>query len=284
MLGNNSADDVCPLFLFLRRIDMKENIYDNEQFFQEYSRFPRSVKGLSAAGEWLELKKMFPDFRGKRVLDLGCGFGWHCIYAAEQGAAHIVGIDISEKMLKVAKEKTIYPNIKYQKTAIEDIDFDSGSFDVVISSLAFHYIESFQDICNKVSRWLSVNGDFVFSVEHPIFTAHGIQDWVYDLEGNCQYWPVDKYFNEGMRTASFLGKEVVKYHKTLTTYIRDLLKIGFTITDLVEPQPAEHLLDSIPGMRDELRRPMMLIISAKKTEGAVEETILHEQKDSYEQG
>lgn len=54
---------------------MKENHYDNETFFEAYSRFPRSVEGLRAAGEWHELKKLLPDFTDKRVLDLGCGFG-----------------------------------------------------------------------------------------------------------------------------------------------------------------------------------------------------------------
>lgn len=245
---------------------MKENIYDNEQFFQAYSRFPRSAQGLSAAGEWHELKKLFPSFQGKRVLDLGCGFGWHCMYAAEQGAAHVAGIDISANMLQVAKEKTTYPQVEYQQLAIEDIDFAPDSFDVVISSLAFHYIEAFQDICDKVYRCLSADGHLVFSVEHPVFTAYGTQDWVYDTEGNRQHWPVDHYFHEGKRTASFLGREVVKYHRTLTTYIRHLLNSGFTITEFVEPQPAEHLLNTVPGMHDELRRPMMLLITAKKTE------------------
>lgn len=66
---------------------MKENNYDNPGFFSQYRRFPRSVEGLSAAGEWHALQKLFPDFSGKRVLDLGCGFGWHCRYAADHGAA-----------------------------------------------------------------------------------------------------------------------------------------------------------------------------------------------------
>ena len=85
---------------------MKENKYDNDEFFAQYSKFPRSVDGLTAAGEWHELRKMLPDFAGKRVLDIGCGFGWHCMYAAEHGAASVIGTDISEKMLAVAREKT----------------------------------------------------------------------------------------------------------------------------------------------------------------------------------
>ncbi len=56
----------------------------------------------------------------------------------------------------------------------------------------------------------------------------------------------------------------MKYHKTLTTYLNTLLQTGFTVTGIVEPQPAEHLLDAVDGMRDELRRPMMLLVSAKK--------------------
>ena len=65
---------------------MKENKYDNELFFTKYSKMDRSKKGLSGAGEWSELQKILPDFKGKTVLDLGCGYGWHCKYAAEHGA------------------------------------------------------------------------------------------------------------------------------------------------------------------------------------------------------
>ena len=52
-----------------------ENTYDRKEFFEKYSQMERSVKGLEGAGEWHELQKLLPDFSGKRVLDLGCGFG-----------------------------------------------------------------------------------------------------------------------------------------------------------------------------------------------------------------
>lgn len=243
---------------------MKENKYDDELFFDAYSRFPRSVEGLSAAGEWHELQKLMPDFSGKRVLDIGCGFGWHCIYAAENGAASVLGIDLSEKMLETAREKTSFDTVRYQRLAMEDMDFPEGSFDVAISSLAFHYTPDFGGICERVSRFLTPGGDFVFSVEHPVFTAFGTQDWFYGPGKSPMHWPVDRYFDEGRRDAVFLGQEVTKYHKTLTTYLHTLIQHGFMITGIVEPKPAEHLLDAVPGMRDELRRPMMLLVSAKK--------------------
>ena len=243
---------------------MKENKYDNEVFFEQYSQMSRSVKGLQGAGEWHVLEKMLPDFQDKRVLDLGCGFGWHCQYAAEHGAKSVTGTDISEKMLDEAKKKNQYSNVEYQLLPIEDIDFPADSFDIVISSLAFHYIESFGDICRKVNHCLSDGGTFIFSVEHPIFTAYGNQDWHYDQGGNRLHWPVDRYFIEGKRTANFLGEDVVKYHKTLTTYINKILKNGFELKELIEPEPSKEALETIPEMKDELRRPIFLIISAIK--------------------
>lgn len=242
---------------------MKENKYDDSHFFSQYSQMSRSVEGLKGAGEWHVLKQMLPDFTGKRVLDLGCGFGWHCQYAVENGAIHAVGIDISEKMLEEAKKRNNSPSIDYKCQAVEDFDFQPETFDVVISSLTFHYLESFEDVCRKVNRCLVKGGSFVFSVEHPIFTAYGTQDWQYDEKGNRNHWPVDRYFTEGIRKATFLETEVVKYHKTLTTYINGLLLNGFEITELIEPEPDKTMLD-IPGMRDELRRPMMLLIAASK--------------------
>lgn len=242
---------------------MKENKYDDIQFFNQYKQMPRSMAGLQAAGEWHELEKMMPDFRDKRILDLGCGFGWHCRYAVEQGAKSVVGVDLSEKMLQEAREKTASQLIKYVHMAIEDIDYPENSFDVVISSLVLHYIESFEDICKKIHRCLVHGGDFIFSVEHPIFTAQGKQEWYCDADGKPLHWPVDSYFEEGVRNAIFLGEEVMKYHKTLTTYVNTLIQCGFEILKLVEPQPASYLMD-MPGMKDELRRPMMLLIAAHK--------------------
>ena len=243
---------------------MKQNKYDDDTFFNKYSNMDRSKNGLEGAGEWHELKNMLPDFKDKRVLDLGCGFGWHCRYAVENGARSVIGIDISQKMLSEAKSKTKYGNIEYICMPIEDIDFPEESFDVVISSLALHYVKSFEDVLVRVYKCLSKGGDFVFSVEHPIFTAQGPQDWYYDGKGNILHWPVDHYFTEGIRNAKFLGEEVIKYHRTLTTYLNSLIKIGFEITGVVEPKPAENMLNTVPGMRDELRRPMMLLVSARK--------------------
>ena len=121
---------------------MKENKYDDEKFFHQYSQMSRSVDGLKGAGEWHVLQKMLPDFQGKRVLDLGCGFGWHCQYAIEHGAVHALGIDLSHKMLEEATKRNNSPHIEYKCMAIEDFDYIPESYDIVISSLTLFGIIS----------------------------------------------------------------------------------------------------------------------------------------------
>ena len=141
---------------------MKQNKYNDEVFYEKYSNMDRSKKGLEGAGEWPELQKMLPDFKDKKVLDLGCGFGWHCQHAIENGAESVVGIDISQKMINEAKKKTNTDLIEYICMPIEEINFPDDSFDVVISSLTFHYLESFEDILKKIKVHSKILWDGIF--------------------------------------------------------------------------------------------------------------------------
>ncbi|HEY9259571.1 class I SAM-dependent methyltransferase [Chitinophaga sp.] len=243
---------------------MKENKYDDPAFFESYSQMPRSVDGLNAAGEWQTFRTMLPDLRDKKVLDLGCGFGWHCRYAREQGAAAVTGVDISEKMLERARNTTPDPAIIYIQQAIEDIDVEAGSFDVVISSLALHYVAAYEAVCRKVYHCLASGGTFVLSLEHPVFTAIAAQDWYHDAQGRRLHWPVDHYQAEGLRKTRFLDADVIKYHRTVATLLNGLLSEGFQLRSVSEPQPSAEILAQYPEMRDETRRPIFLMMAVVK--------------------
>lgn len=244
---------------------MKENFYDKQSFFEKYSEMLRSKEGLKGAGEWPTLEKMLPDFTDKRVLDLGCGYGWHCLYAAQKGASAVLGIDLSAKMIQEAIRKNRCDKIEYKVLGIEDFDYPARSYDIVISSLALHYVEELAPVFARINNTLVSGGTFVFTMEHPVFTAYGSQEWFYDEEGKPAHWPVDRYFVEGKRVANFLGEDIVKYHHTLTSILQGLLKAGFIIKEVIEPQPTQEMLDAIPAMKEELRRPMMLAVAAIKS-------------------
>lgn len=236
------------------------NMYDNEAFFRQYAEMPRSREGLAAAGEWHQLQPLFPPLRGMRFLDLGCGYGWHCRYAREQGAAEILGIDLSRRMIEEAQRRG-GGGIRYALCAIEDYDYPEGAWDCVVSNLALHYIEDLDGVFQKVYRTLSPGGCFLFNIEHPVFTAGVGQDWLRDEDGSIRCWPVDGYFSPGWRETRFLGCGVTKYHHTLTQILTGMLRSGFTLEAVQEAQPPEELL---PGMADELRRPMMLLVRGAK--------------------
>lgn len=237
--------------------------YDDKLFFEEYAKMSRSQYGLSGAGEWPQFKKLFPMIKGKKVLDLGCGYGWHCKYAADQGAAEVLGIDLSQRMIDEAKHRNMNPVITYNLCGIEDYTYPKEQWDCVISNLVLHYIEDIEGIFTSIYRTLKQNGVFLLNIEHPSFTAGVHQDWIYAKDGSPLYWPIDDYFFSGERVTNFLGHEVKKYHHTLTQILMGLISCGFELREVVEAQPSEEML-KIPGMKDELRRPMMLLVKAQK--------------------
>ena len=244
---------------------MAINEYDNDAFFQEYAKMSRSRQGLSGAGEWHQLQPLFPPLEGKSVLDLGCGYGWHCKYAAEQGAARVLGIDLSRRMIAEAERRNPAPQIEYRVCGIEDYDYPKGRWDCVVSNLALHYIANLDAVFARVFQTLKPGGAFLFNIEHPCFTAGVRQEWICDSNGNALYWPIDNYFLPGERRTNFLGCEMRKQHHTLTQILMGLLKQGFELQAVEEAQPSKEMLQ-IPGMSDELRRPMMLLVKAKRAE------------------
>ncbi|WP_322169912.1 class I SAM-dependent methyltransferase [Acutalibacter caecimuris] len=241
------------------------NQYDDKAFFSQYTEMPRSRQGLSAAGEWKQLEPLFPPLAGQRVLDLGCGFGWHCAFAARQGAAKVLGIDLSERMLEEARRRNPHPCVDYRACGILDYEYPAECWDLVVSNLALHYVEDLDRVFRQVYGTLAPGGVFLFNIEHPVFTAGVGQDWIYAPDGKPLYWPVDGYFTPGERHTRFLGCDVVKQHHTLGQIFGGLLRAGFVLQAVEEAQPPVEMLDQ-PGMVDELRRPMMLLVKAAKAQ------------------
>ena len=99
----------------------QQNIYDNEIFFEGYKKIRDNKINANNLFEIPALFSMLPDLKNKRVLDLGCGFGEHCKRFIECGAKKVVGIDISEKMLEVARNENSDPNIIYINMPMEKI-------------------------------------------------------------------------------------------------------------------------------------------------------------------
>jgi len=242
---------------------LTQNIYDNDEFFQGYSQLNRSVHGLDGAPEWPTLRSLLPDLNGASVLDLGCGFGWFCRWAAQNGAARVVGIDVSANMLARAQAETQDAAVAYQQADLEQLELEPDTHHLVYSSLALHYIENLPRLLREVHASLKPGGSLVCSIEHPIYTASARPEWV-ELPDGHRTWPVDHYQMEGPRTTNWLVDGVVKQHRTVGTYLNLLIGLGFTITHVEDWGPSAEHLAAHPEWEEERHRPMFMLLSARR--------------------
>jgi SAM-dependent methyltransferase len=240
-----------------------QNIYDSPDFFAGYSQLPRSIEGLAGAPEWPALRALLPDMNGQKVVDLGCGYGWFCRWAVEQGAQSVLGLDVSQKMLERAVADGQDSRIDYRLADLEQLELPAASFTLAYSSLAFHYIPNLGKLLNALHDTLIPGGKLVFSIEHPIFMASLHPDWIINAEGR-KSWPVDHYQNEGPRSTNWLSEGVIKHHRTLGTLLNLLIASGFTLDHINEWGPSTEDLAARPALEDEVHRPMMLIVAASR--------------------
>jgi SAM-dependent methyltransferase len=240
-----------------------QNIYDEEEFFSAYSSLRRSIEGLDGAPEWPTLRSMLPDMAGLRVVDLGCGFGWFARWAASAGAAAVLGIDLSERMLERAAAETSDDRITYQRQDLDVVELPAAAFDVAYSSLALHYLADLDRILATIHQSLVPGGVFVFSIEHPIYSAPSRQEFVTDSSGHVT-WPLDQYQIEGPRTTDWLAPGVQKYHRTLGTHVTSLLATGFALDQLCEWAPSAEQIAEHPEWSIELERPQFLLVGAHR--------------------
>lgn len=242
---------------------MAQNIYDTPDFFAGYSQLPRQVLGLAGAPEWDAIRALLPDVRGARVADLGCGFGWASRWFRAEGAASVLGYDLSENMIAQARARTDDPAIEYRIADLEGLTLPASAFDLVYSALTFHYIVDFSRLADMIHRALVPGGSLVFTIEHPVYMAAAHPGWTEDEDGRPT-WPVNGYADEGERRTDWFAPGVVKQHRKLATTLNTLIAGGFDLLRLDEFAPTRAQVAAMPELAVERERPMILLVAARK--------------------
>lgn len=208
---------------------------------------------------------MIGNMEHKSILDLGCGYGENCKMFSDNLALFIVGIDISEKMLNVAKSENNAKNIKYFNMCMEDISSLNNKFDIVVSSLALHYVKDFNKLVKDIFSLMNDGGIFVFSQEHPLTTApiNGA-NWIKNENGIVDHYRLTDYSKSGDRKVSWFVDGVIKYHRTFSDIINGLILAGFIIDTVDEPIPTKDMIKKSPNYENNLHKPNFLIIKARK--------------------
>jgi SAM-dependent methyltransferase len=245
--------------------DGPQNVYDDPRFFAGYSQLERFGAGWERAMEQPSFLALLPDVSGRRVLDLGCGAGQLAFHLAKAGAAEVVAVDVSERMLAVARAEWGHPRVTHRLAAMERVDVPAARFDLVVSSLAFHYVADYAGLVRRIAGWLTPGGLLVFSMEHPIYTARRTADgWAVDASGRRVGWELDRYAEEGVRVQRWFVEGVHRYHRTMATLLNGLVDAGLAIERVVEPAPNEAWLRARPDDADERRRPIFLLLRARR--------------------
>lgn len=252
----------------------QQNVFDNDTFFKGYQLLRQNENSANNVEEKPALFSLIPDLQGKRVLDLGCGYGENCRQYAQMGAEYVLGIDISTKMLEVACKENTHQRVEYRVMNMEDIDTLDGCFDVIISSLALHYICEFEPLVRKISGLLKPSGCFIFTQEHPIATApkEGLS-WRMQQEEVTGLLLTD-YAAEGERKVTWFIDEVVKYHRRTDTILNTLIANGFAITRVLEPTVSEEIINREAILSRCRHAPDYLMVKAKKLPEEIWRTIM----------
>ncbi len=234
--------------------------YETEAQHSAYLRHRHGRHSPNTVMEEPAFHDAIGDLQGFRVLDLGCGDGSTARMISEAGARSYVGVDGSATMIETAEQLHGSPQARFVCGDIEDPDSISGTFDLVISRMALHYVERLEVVIDRIRLAMPVGGRMIFSVVHPIITSDNGS-----AGGTRTTWTVDRYFDRGPRDRSWFGSTVRWYHRTTEDYVRIAADRGFRIESLSECEPRAELLAGEPAELARRRRvPLMLLLVARR--------------------
>ncbi len=247
---------------------MEQNIYDNEEFYKGYYDLRHNETDLSA-NDLIEIPQLFEligDVKDKDILDIGCGAGGHDRKLIELGAKSVLGIDISKKMIKEAEKDKNSDKIEYKILSMNQLEKIDKKFDMVVSSLAIHYIEDYDSLCKKVYNLLNDGGYFVFSHGHPMDSAtilNNLEHRSVIIDGK-KYFLFSDYNNEGKRISHWFIDGVETYHRNMSHLVNGLIDAGFTIKKLNESYATEEAISKKPKLIEQRDHSYYVYIKAQK--------------------
>ncbi len=245
-------------------IDPQEIADIYNQFGRTYHESRQSASGR-LHNEYIDMPatwSLLPtDLTGKMILDAGCGSGIYAKLLAEKGAT-VYGVDISEEMIKIAKEETPPAlTITYSVGDVQKLQFNDASMDIILATYVLENVPDLQKTFQEFYRVLKPGGSFIASMSHPLRAA-STQNTADDKE----IWMVTNYFEEGVRTSDFGGGMMVPKHKrTMQEYVETATAAGFTLKHLLEPTPTpEGKAVDEKGYEVAMRLPQILTIQLTK--------------------
>ena len=194
-------------------------IYDKKRkeklIYNDYNEVPATLSFLR-------------NIRGKKILDLGCGSGIYTKILKQRGA-NVYGVDISPKMIELAKKNV--KGVDFKVGTVYKLPYNSETFDIVLASLVVHYFSNLNKALREIRRVLKKNGVFIFSSDNPVLNI------THRMKGKPRKYRIfGNYFKEGKLYEYWprFGVRMPYQHFTFQTWIRAIVKNGFVIEDYID--------------------------------------------------
>ncbi len=244
-----------------------KNVYDSKMFFDEYQKMRSEKINANNLIEIPIMKTFLSSLEGKKILDLGCGAGDMDKYFIQKGASYVLATDISENMINIAKTVNNDDKIDYKVLKMEDLEQLQDKFDLVYSSLAFHYIEDLTKLFSDINDKLKCGGELIFSIESPInmCTCKMFKGDNRKIEKDGVFYLLFNGYNkEGKRDIFWNDTFVTKYHRTYATIINTLINTGFELKEIKDSYASEDAIKLCPKYKYQEDRPYFTFIMAVK--------------------
>ena len=201
---------------------------DYDSFAAAYSA--RNENNLfNAYYERPEMIRLAGDVAGLEILDAGCGSG-PLTEALRAKNAVVSGFDLSPAMVQLARERLGEDADVRVADLGSPLPYPDDRFDLVVASLALHYVEDWASALAELRRVLKSGGRLLVSIIHP--TVYAI---VYP---EADYFALTQYSED-----YDYGEETVwmtYWHRPLQDVINTFIDAGFRIKMVTEPPPAAN--------------------------------------------
>lgn len=170
----------------------------DEQLRTEFNEWARAGKGDSMerghrpVGEQAIARMEVPT--DASVLDVGCGSGWATRLLADYATGgKVIGIDISDEMVRVARESSeSYANAVFEVASAESLPFADGEFTHAFSMESLYYYQSISQAVSEIHRVMQNGGLFV-AVMDLYLENEATHQWIDDLNVPVQLLSIDEY-------------------------------------------------------------------------------------------
>ena len=185
-------------------------------------------------GETFTVQKMLGDISGKSVIDLACGTGFYTRMLKKMGASRVVGVDVSEEMLNVARQQEAENplGIRYMTSDVVALIEEIGRFDIVLAVYLLNYADSDETLramLQKTHDLLAPNGQLIAYTFNPEFTLRkgNASKYKFTVAYRDEYPPVPHRHPVSV-TVNFESPVVIKnYQWDAIAYQQVASRVGF---------------------------------------------------------